>query len=476
MKKRTHKTVAKKEIPMTELHGRPISRRELLASGIIPFAGAISLPPLLSIFAKAGVAEAADLVCPGAGRSALCPLIVLNLSGGAAMAANFVPRTRDLQLLSSYSKMGLGRGSTLQTQTEFSNRALFYQASGMLQGIRTGATLQTLTNTSFVGVCVRSQDDSAMNKFDISGMAAKAGVAGSILPNLGRANTVTGNKNLPAYVRPPAPLVVGRYEDIIGALGVSGSLASLSNTEKVQLFEMTKKLSNQQGRTIQSYTGGEILSHLMNCANTKNTDLAAGRGGASTDPLSSGAFSTVWGINANTNRGSMEYVFAAMVYNALNGNAGTANLEMGGYDYHNGTRTLGDTQDQRAGLVMGRILQSFSVLNKKAVLVVTSDGAVTSPDSDTAGGPWSSDRGTAGAAYIMAYDPSGAHATRSSQLGHYTEGQAADDTFLTGGNPELAAGAIFANYLNFNSQIALLDRVIPRVFSSADLEKVLVIS
>ncbi len=455
-----------------KLHGKPVTRRDFLSTGLIGFSSSFVLPSFIAILAKSGNAEAQNLLCKTAGGGDLCPFISLKLSGGAAMTANFLPMDKAQQLLPSYSKMGMGLGSTIPVTYEFANKAPFYAASSMLAGIRGSASAMTLANSNFVGTCVRSQDDSAGNKFDITGLVVGSGLSGKILPNLGKANTETGASNSFAYVRPPAPLIVGRYEDVVGSLGVSGSLASLNQSQKSNLFRTIQSLSGSQATAIQSMTGGSLLSRLLGCATADNTNLIANTASLNIDPLTSPTFAQTWGINANTNKGSQDFVFATMVYNALNGNASSVNLEIGGYDYHNNTRTSGDTKDLEAGVVIGRILQSLAVMGKKGFIVVTSDGSVTSAESDVAGSPWTSDRGTAGAAYMICYDPLAPHVVKSSQLGHFTSGQAADDTFITGGSAEIAAGAMFVNYLSFNGKLNLVENYLPRVFTSVEIDMI----
>ena len=364
-----------------EQHGKPVTRRELLASGVLSFSATMMLPSWLMLLSKSGVAQASDLVCRAAGTTSLSPFIGLKLSGGAALAANFVPHSVDRQLLASYSKMGLGAGSALKLEYEFANRAPFYVSSQILAGIRQTSTATALTKSSFVGVCVRSQDDSARNKFDITALVSKAGINGKILPNLGRANTDTGVNNSYAFLRPPAPLIVSRYEDITGSLGVSGSLAALSGTQKQKLFDTFSGLSALQARRLASLNSGETLSQLVQCGNKDNSTLVNGGTSLDIDPLANAAYAAIWGITAATSKSSQDFVFASLVYNALNGNAGTVNLEMGGYDYHDNTRTSGDQKDLAAGMVIGRILASMEHFGKKAFLTVTSDGSVSSPES-----------------------------------------------------------------------------------------------
>lgn len=468
--------VAKKPETFEHLHGPGVTRRDFLASGLIPFSASMFMPSYLKIFANAGEAQAQEIVCNATSALDLCPFISIKMSGGAAMSANFLPHDQGRQLLPSYSKMGMGKGGSFGVAYDFSNRAPFYELSQILAGIKTAATSATLGKASFVGMPVRSQDDSASNKFDITGLVAKSGLNGKILPNLGKANTVTGVNNLPAYISPPSPLIISNYDDIVGALGVSGALSGLSKDQKSGLFRAVASLTSSQSAKIQNVTGGATLTRLLQCANMDNQKLISNSNGLDTDPLTNAAFAAVWGLTNQTSKNSQDYVFASMVYNALNGNAGTVNLELGGFDYHNNTRTSGDAKDLEAGLVIGKVLESMNVMNKKGFIMVSSDGSVSSPDSESAGGPWASDRGVAGSAYMIGFDPLGAHAVKSFQVGHFTTAQAADDAFITGGGAEIAGAGIFANYLAFNGKINLIGNYLPRVFEAPDLDKIVMFS
>jgi hypothetical protein len=459
-----------------KLHAKPITRRDFLASGLIPFSASAIMPTWLNIFAKAGVAEAADLVCASPGGADMAPFVTLKLSGGAGLSANYVPLDANKQLLPSYTKIGLGKGSSLRTVLEFSNNVPFYVLSGVLAGLRTSSSSDTRLKTAFVGVPVRSQDDSAGNKFDLSGMVGKAGVQGKILPNLGRVNSETGLSAQFALLRPAAPLVVSKFEDVSGSLGVSGSLATLSQAQKEKLFSAVNRVTASQAKDIENMSGGKTLSRLIQCANVGNQSLIANSTSQNISPLANPAFAAVWGINNNTSTSSQDFVFATMVFNAINGNAGTVNLEIGGYDYHDGTRTNGDTKDTAAGVVIGKVIESFAVMGKKGFLVVCSDGAVSSNESEIAGAEWTSDRGTGGSMYMLAYNPDAAPSAKATQLGHFTDGQVADDTFITGGSAEKAAAAIFANYMNFNKKVNQVESIIPRTFSTTELDKILILA
>jgi hypothetical protein len=466
----------KKEQSISTLHGKPVTRRDFLAAGLIQFSATMAIPTVAGMLLHGRKAYGQDLLCSSGAVSDLCPFITVNLSGGAALSANFVPHDKGKQLLSSYSKMGMGSGANLTLIRDFANQAPFFAGSGFYQGLSQSSTTFVRMMSAFVGVCYRSQDDSSTNKQDLSGLVLKAGAKGTMLPNLGiNSQNGTGTKNMHAYIKPSAPLYVRRVEDIRGALQLGGVLSALDPSQQTKMLQAANSMSASQQTKYMQMTAGEMLAQLFGCANQDNTKLISNGGSANIDPMANAAFAAIWGITANTATNNRDYIFGSMVYNALLGNSSTVNLEMGGYDYHNNTRTTGDAADVNAGTVVGRILSSAALLGKKCFIVVMSDGSVTSPESDTAGAPWSSDRGSAGCAYMLAYNPLLAPTAKSFQLGHYTSGQAADDTFLIGGSPEMAAGAIFANYMSFNGKSALIENILPRVFSSTDIDLVTVL-
>lgn len=465
----SHESLEKKVKEYIQMHGKPpLSRRDFLGSGIIQFCGFLSLPNVFSLMNQSPKARAADLVCSSGPLLDLPALITVNLAGGAGLSANWMPLDQGLQPLPSYSKMGWGSAPSIVT--DFANKAPFFAGSPFLNALKTSfPDPMGLLNTNFVGVAVRSQDDSSANRFDITGLARAAGLKGTLLANLGTSNTVTGNNTQPAFVTPPSPLVVSRYEDLSGSLGISASLTKIADRAPA-LFSTIQKLNSLQ---VQKYIGvnyGSELGELMVCRSQDNANLIANPSSVATDPLDDAQIANIWGLNNNTSRSSQNYVFSTLVYNALKGTAGSANLTIGGFDYHNGTRATGDTKDAEAGTLVGRILSSAMRMNKKVFILVTSDGSVTSSESDSAGTGWASDGGVRGSSYMIALDPSGETSVKGFQLGNYTSGQAADDKTLIGASPERAAAAFFANYLAFGKRLDLFETTLPRVFSTADLD------
>lgn len=458
-----------------ERHGSKIlTRRDLLASGAIGFTGTLLSQSIFQMLMTQN-AHAQSVVCQVAGSTEWVPLITINLQGGSCLTSHWMPLDSGGSPLASYSKAGWGKSGSFAIDTEFANKAPFFGGSTFLNGLRTTASIEVLTSSVFVGVSVSSQDDSTSNPSDITGLAKGIGLKGKVIANMGTSNTATGNGTKAAFMAPPAPLIVSSYADITGALGVSGSLQPLVTGKRAgKMFETIQQLSAHQVAKHAAKNGGAGLDASVTCRTQENTSLIANPSGNNTDPRGNALVATVWNIQANTAMGSRAYQFGSMVFNALNGNAGSANLNMGGYDYHDGTRTRGDNADNAAGQVVGQVLQTAKVLNKKVFVMVTTDGGTTSPQSDVPGAEWTSDGGERGAVYMIAFSPNGAPNSTGSQLGYMNQNQAAADPFMS--SPDRAAAAAFVNWLSFNGQISQIDKVLPRTFSQVEIDKMRKIS
>lgn len=468
----------KKEIPMWAQsgHAKPVTRREFLSAGLLPFAASLMVPNWVSLLLPSS-AQAQDAGACVDSSGSMIPFVTLNLSGGAAMSANYLPMNAAGAPISSYSKMGLGNNQ-VPIEREFGNVPFAGAVNGvllskMLIGIRAAASAATLANTAFVAIPCDSANDTAGNKFDVSGAVTKAGLIGTQMPTLGRVNNRTGISQAAAIVSPPAPLVVDNYNALLSSVGYGATIgANLNASQKLSLTKLVSNLNSSQTRKLASLTGGAPVKQLMDCAGIKNVDVVK-LGADVVDPRKNSGVSQVWNINNNTNVGSRDLIFGSMVYNTLLGQAGASNLELGGYDYHGGTRANTDAKDQDAGTVIGRVLETARVLQKPVFVYVISDGSVFSADSETRDGMWVGDRGSNGIAYMIYYNPSGRPATSGFQIGSFTNNQAADTTFITGSNPELAAAAVFANWCKANRRTDLFERVAGRLLDSSQLNSVI---
>jgi hypothetical protein len=298
---------------------------------------------------------------------------------------------------------------------------------------------------------------------------------------------LTGIAQQPALGKtPPTPLTVGSINDISDALTVRGSLAALSDTQKSSVFSLINRLSTSQAQQLAANTGGRTLAQLIDQATGVNTQLVSSTS-AGIDPLLDNAisnqFNTLWQTanNQNMNQQNInnrERVFGTMAYNVLKGNAGTANLELGGYDYHGQGRATQDAQDLAAGRIMGQLLQSAAVMQKPLFLMVTSDGAVGAPAGSAAGAAFTSDRGQGGAIYCFAYHPLARPQAldRNGNVDHQVgqvRGQAGVDTdFLTGNDPSLGGLAAFANFASFSGMLGQFTTIVGGTWNTDQIELV----
>ncbi len=444
-------------------HHRPVTRRDFLSAGLIPFLARALVPGALGLLSAPFSARAEN--CED-GNPGLAPFITLNLAGGAALMANLLPRDQGFQGLPNYQS--LGYPSTPQFTSAYGSES-WSSSSGLLSGINSIVNDPSVqSKVQVIQLSVGSIDDTASNSFDVSGMVYAAGLAGGLMPNLGTSSSITGLRQQAAFVVPPRPLVVNSLNDIVNSIGYTAALrsASLSARQKQSVAELVGRLSGSQAQKLSHIRSVAHVKELVECAGIKNAS-AVGSGSALVNPFAASATSEGQRVAAVWNQGTSlpsNQVFGAMVYNALMGHAGTVNLELGGYDYHDGTRTTGDRKDNEAGQQIGKILQSAAILNRKVAVYLTSDGS-TAVGAD--GVSWVSDRGLlAGSALIFFYDPDARPEINGPpQIGFYNSNgttQQIGASLLAA--PQVAALTVFRNYLAFNGELALskFDKVLTR--------------
>ncbi len=460
-------------------HAMPKSRREFLGAGVIGFAGFVSAPSILELILRQNAAYAADTAaCEElATGSSSVPFIHIHLGGGAGMAAQVVAKDKAGNMLPSYSALGLGLPSSFGTETDLGGLTFptvgGTSASQFLLGMRATAGTTALPKTAMVSMCIRSNDDNSQNALSAMGLVAASGLRGSQLPFLGSNATTTGNGTLAAITPAPAPLVVNSFQILASALKPSGALGAQLNAEQNKsLLKLIQKLSVSQKARLAESTSQRALAHVVECATGKNLALASSTTNT-TDPRQDAQVAGVWNITMATADNDAKTIQASLVYNALKGNSGGVALNLGGYDYHGRERTNTNTKDLEAGQLFGRILRTAEILNTAVFIHVSSDGAVGA-DALTPSDSFRGDRGEGSMGFMIAFSPTGRPAINGTpQIGSFTTGQGADETFIPGWNPTKSACAVLANYLAFSKKSSEFDSLTAGIFNSSDKTQVL---
>ncbi|MBN8536606.1 MAG: hypothetical protein J0M15_06100 [Deltaproteobacteria bacterium] len=326
------------------------------------------------------------------------PFITLNLSGGAALSSNVIPLNANKKLLRSYSKMGMGLSSSILISEAFG--APWYggsffvpeNESGILKGIRSEVEYSNFDQVKVFSIANKSKCDTHTNKLDASGMIQKAGLRGTYIGNLGTIDSHTGVGQDFAVIEPKKPTIV---ENVLNFL-----------------------------------QGKEANQHF--------------------NPSDDSTFSSIWNIPSTPSIiGSSESVFRTIVYNSLNHNAGPIGLHMGGFDYHDGTRSTGDGRDFVAGVLLGKIIKSALKMGP-AFISVTTDGGNISKEDERGGTPWIADNCNNSTQLFFIVDPSKSYSYKNYFIGAFDENQTVDDSSIAANSTEKAAAIVVCNYMKFN--------------------------
>lgn len=457
-------------------HKFPTSRRELLQAGIISFGAKIFLPTMAQLFyskasAQSTVHSTASGICPTS-SSQFPGFVTLSPAGGAMLNGSIVGRNKFGQQLSSYKKLGMG--GTAKDNIENIMGVDFYSKSSILAGIKSKATLETLGKVQLIHIINSSSNDTNNNNLDPSGLIMNAGFRGSVIANAGTGTGSGRARFFPALITPPQALAVRSPSDLVGAIGISGALKTeLTAAQQAQLLKAIEGMSTSQARKLASTSTSKTnIEFLAKCATEKNTNLITstvqGLNIADATLANGDAIRKVYGVTVNSagsfnsgdpNTAQSATTLGSLVHASMNGLVGPVGFELGGYDYHApNTRDAANIRDRELGVVIGNILQHASVIGKKVVINVLTDGGTGTPEADNSdSAQWSGDAEDCSASWMIFFDPAGKPALRDTkegvpwQLGALNEFQKVDLSFFFAAKPgTLTAASIAANYLAFS--------------------------
>ncbi|MEM9102670.1 MAG: hypothetical protein AAGB12_10135 [Pseudomonadota bacterium] len=420
-----------------EAHKRPVTRRDFIAQGFLTGAASIMGHSVYSLFKNPLEAQAAlssdlealkagcGIATQGAGK---IPFICFDLAGGANIAGSNVLVGQgggQLDFLSTagYSKLGVPGDqippiTNAQTGlSDFIDNRLglaFHSDSAFLRGIFDKLSVTRAANINGAVIPARSDNDTGNNPHNPMYGINKVGADGSLLTLIGSRSTDSGGNSMsPASMIDAAvrPTKVDRPSDVTGLVDVGDLIGLLDQSDAVAVMESIQRISDKK---MDKVTTDTVIQELMRCGYVKSADIADRFG----DPTSlnpeldpdivgeNGIFSQEEFDGENEFRKT-----ASVMKLVVNGFAGAGTITMGGFDYHTGNRSTGETRDLRAGRCMGACLEYAARVGVPLMMYVLSDGSVASNGQidDTMDGrgkgQWTGDNSSTAGSFFLVYNP-----------------------------------------------------------------------
>lgn len=489
-------------------HRMPSTRREFLTSGLMAAATSMFPTSILSLLSQSAWAQ--DLGCESSND--LPAYVNLQLAGGPALFAQHVAHGNNGSAFANYAILGMGSGPQIgeyfKNKAPFYEPSPAGPGSGFLLGMQSrmgaeifkdiigGPAVGTPGKSVFIAVACKSIDDVLTNKHDLAGMLSKAGLGGGILPYLlvetSNASPVPvdlgSNRFKPAVYSAPTYLSAQSRDAIEASLGFKGALLTnlgpkensfeLQNQLMTAINNLTRFQAQQLISQPNSSESRKLAYQLSQCATAKSQKVMQSQTTIDLNITNDTTMKAIWAENYTVGgfsadfKNSVSSMIGTSVVATLRGLSPACTAVIGGFDYHAGSsqspnRKASDDKDYYAGQVVANILMTARALNKKVFLYISSDGSVSTPlsSSNPVDILWVGDYAERGMNYIIAYDPSGtieakgyvsqSYRDAAFQLNHFI---VASNTDLVVGtvnpigsaeNQDLAAAAVFANYLSF---------------------------
>lgn len=421
-------------------HKRPVTRRDFISQGFMAGAGTVVGTSMFSMLASPRTAmadlsadiEALKVSCgiasQGAGK---IPFICFDLAGGASLAGNVLVGQRGGQLdflsTAGYNRLGMpgdmippivNATSGLNDHINQELGLAFHSDSGFLRGMLERTSVGTRANINGAVIPARSDNDTGNNPHNPMYGIRHAGADGSLLNLIGSSATESGGNSMaPATLIDPEgrPAKIDRPSDVTGLVDIGDLLDLLDQQDAVAVMESIYRISNSKlGQVDTQLTNDAILKTLVECGYVKSADIANRFGDPSTlDPVLDADIVGPTGIFTQDEfDNDREFRKTASVMKlVMNGYAGAGTITLGGYDYHTGNRSAGETRDLRAGRCMGACLEYAARVGVPLMMYVFSDGSVSSSgmiDDSVDGrgkGVWTSDNSSTAAPFFMVYNP-----------------------------------------------------------------------
>ena len=449
-------------------HPRPVTRRDMITTGLLSAPAVVMAPAWLGALLKSGNANAlspdmqallAATHCNVPSAASGIPFIAFDLAGGANLVGSEVlmgVQGGQTNFLSTagYGKLGLP-GNMVPTSSAFVSSALgllWHSDGAILRGILSKATTAaTAAGTNGAVIAALSQNDTGNNPhnpmYGIAKAINKQGTTpkGKLLTLIGTQSTVSGgNSQAPMALIDPTlqPTKINQPADAVGLVNTGGATADpvavavLESQARISSgttaydptatgaaagSEFTGVLSKPAGGTpgvqlLADPVADAKLKNGVRCAYVKSANTADAFGTPSAlDPRQdvniTGGAAPIF-TASDFSDGDVQKTATVMKL-VLQGYAAAGTITMGGYDYHDNTRASGETRNFKAGQMIGAVLEYAQRVGSPVMIYVFSDGSISatsSVDSSTAGRGklgWQGDNQATASTFFLVYNPLG---------------------------------------------------------------------
>jgi len=460
-----------------ESHRRPVTRREFLSQGFLSGLGIVMLPSVANLIA-ARTASAQLASCTLAASGGMVPFICFDLAGGASMAGSNAMvggpgGPLDLLPPDGYRKLGLpaNLAPSQPGQIDAQLGLPFHADSAFLRGIIDKTTQATRDLTNGAVICARSQNDTGNNPHNPMYGIARAGASGDLVGLIGTSNSESGGNSLaPMDMIDPSlrPTKVDRPSDARGLVDTGRLVQLLNQQDAGRVMRAVEDLSALK---LDHVNEDVLVKDLVLCGYIKTTDQVSRFGNPdqldpTLDPFIVGQATSIFQAgDLNNSKFRSTASVMKLVCNSL---AGAGTVELGGYDYHDGTRATGERRDFEAGQCMGAVLEYSRLVGTPVMIYVFSDGSLDSDgqvDNSTDGrgkGGWRGDNSSPAASIMLVFDPATRPAIRNPQIGYFrNSGDVETSSSIIADDVNLLAQAVVLNYLAIHGQEGRLDSVLP---------------
>jgi hypothetical protein len=460
-------------------HRRPVTRRDFLSQGFLTGAAMVMSPTLFGLF-KSEAAYAQAQMCGIGGGANRIPFVCFDLAGGANIAGSNVmvggPGGQlDLLPPNGYTKLGLPTtfAPSLPGQLNSEFGLTFHADSAFVRGMITKTSVTTRANTNGIVICARSENDTGNNPHNPMYGINKAGADGALVTLIGTEPSESGgNSAAPMSMIDPAerPVKVDSPQDVTGLVDTGRLVQLLSPQDAATVMGAVEQLSEMK---LQKMTEDAVVEQLVRCSYVESSYLVSTFGNpALLDPrqdadITGQATSIFTAAELNNSKFRKTASVMKMI---VSGFAGAGTIEMGGYDYHDGTRATGEVRDFEAGQAIGAVLEYAARRGQQVVIYVFSDGALDSDNSidnsvDGRGkGSWRGDNSSVAATFMLVHDPAGRpQVTKPGhQLGYYRpSGDLETNALRISNNVELLAEAVVLNFMALHNDVGRFAQALP---------------